>query len=127
MFIDPASGDSWVEFRDDREAQSKAGFSDPLSPCSAGSVGCYQFAGQPLLSALPLPGFLGGAYRFSARPKRYWNYPCTEISAVSDRGTTTSVVCEAIGLVEFSFVVTGSLSPLERYQLRSFNGLFAQR
>ncbi|GEM_PF-5296819 len=128
MFVDPASGQTWASFRDDRDAPQKEGPGDPLSPCSQGSIGCFQTTGgQPLLSALPPADFLGGAFHYSAGPRQYWSMPCNEISAVSDRGTTTSIVCPVVGLVEFSFVVSGSDSPLERYQLKSMNGLFAQR
>lgn len=128
MFVDPASGETWVAFRDERDALSKEGFGDPLSPCNQGSISCFRTTGgQPLLSALPPPDFLGGAFRYSAQPRQFWTMSCNEISAVSDRGTTTSVVCPVVGLVEFSFVVTGSESPLERYELKSMNGLFAER
>jgi len=128
MFVDPASGEVWSAFRDDRDELAKDGPGDPLTPCGQGSVGCFQTTGgQPLLSALPPADFLSGAFRYSAQPRQYWSMPCNEISAVSDRGTTTSVVCPVVGLVEFSFVVSGSDSPLERYQLKSMNGLFAGR
>lgn len=128
MFIDPASGETWVAFRDEREGVSKEGFGDPLSPCSRGSIKCFQTtSAQPLLSALPPADFLQGAFSYSAQARQFWSMPCNEISAVSARGTTISVVCPRVGLVEFSFVVTGSESPLERYQLRSMNGLFAER
>lgn len=128
MFIDPTSGETWIAFRDEREAVAKEGFGDPLSPCGRGPINCFQTTGkQPLLSALPPADFLGGAFSYSAQPRQFWSMPCNEISAVSDQGTTTSVVCPVVGLVEFSFVVTGSDSPLERYRLKSMNGLFAER
>ncbi|MNR22947.1 hypothetical protein D3C85_1399340 [compost metagenome] len=128
MFVDPASGETWAAFRDERDALAKEGPGDPLSPCTQRPVGCFQTTGgQALLSDLPPAGFLNGAFRYSAQPRQYWSMPCNEISAVSDRGTTTSVVCPSVGLVEFSFVVSGSDSPLERYQLKSMNGLFAER
>ena len=128
MFIDPSSGETWVAFRYERDALQKEGFGDPLSLCNQGSISCFRTtAGQPLLSALPPPDFLSGAFRYSVQPRQFWSMRCNEISAVSDRGTTTSVVCPVVGLVEFSFAFTGSDSPIERYQLKSMNGLFAQR
>lgn len=128
MFVDPASGETWAAFRDDQDAVEKEDPGDPLSPCARDAIGCFRTTvGPPLLSALPPPDFLNGAFRYSARPRRYWAMPCNEISAISDRGATISVVCPTVGLVEFSFDVPGSESPVERYQWKSMNGLFAQR
>ena len=128
LFVDPTSGETRVEYRDGREAIAKDGFGDPLLPCSRGSIGCYRtWGGRPLLSSLPPPDFLNGEFRYSVRPKTYWSRPCSEIRATSEQGTTTSVVCPIVGLVEFSIPVTGGPAPVERFELRSFNGLFAQR
>jgi len=128
LFADPRLGETWSEYRDDREAIAKGGFGDPLTPCSRGSISCYRtWGGQPLLSSLPPPDFLNGEFRYSARPRTYWTWSCNEISATSERGTTTSVVCPVVGLVEFSIPTTGGPSSVERFELRSFNGLFAQR
>ena len=128
LFVDPTSGEVWNEFRDDRDAQAKGGFGEPLVPCSKGAIGCYRAeGGRPLLSSAPTPDFLDGEFRYSARPRTYWSWDCTEIAAISEQGTTTSVVCPVVGLVEFSISSPGGPAPVERYQLRSFNGLFAQR
>lgn len=127
LFVDPASGETWVAFRDDREAVSKEGFGDPLTPCDVGLIGCFRMHGQPLLSDLPPAGFLGGEFRFSSSPRSFWAMPCKEIRAMSDHGTTISIVCPVVGLVKFSFAMTGSDGPLERYRLKSMNGLFSQR
>ncbi|MET4682750.1 hypothetical protein [Brevundimonas faecalis] len=128
LFADPKTGETWSEYRDDREAVAKGGFGEPLTPCSRGSIRCYRMrSGQPLLSSLPPPDFLNGEFRYSSRPMTYWTWPCTEISAVSERGATTSVVCPVVGLVAFSIAATGGPGSVERFELRSFNGLFAQR
>jgi hypothetical protein len=128
LFVDPRSGETWPEYRDEREAVAKGGFGDPLTPCSRGSIRCYQTrGGQPLLSSLPPPDFLNGEFRYATRPRTYWSWPCTEISATSKRGATTSVVCPVVGLVEFSVAATNDSRQVQRFQLRSFNGLFAQR
>src|SRR5690606_9537584 len=70
LFADPRLGETWSEYRDDREAIAKGGFGDPLTPCSRGSISCYRtWGGQPLLSSLPPPDFLSGEFRYSARPR----------------------------------------------------------
>lgn len=128
LFVDPGSGVTWSEYRDDREAVAKGFFGDDLTPCTRGLIGCYKTrGGQPLLSSLPPPDFLNGEFRYSARPVTYWSWPCDEIRATSDRGITTSVVCPVVGLVEFSIPKTGDASSVDRFELRSFNGLFAER
>lgn len=128
LFVDPATGETWAEYRDDREAVEQGGFGDPLAPCSRGSIGCYRaWGGRPLVSALPPPDFLGGEFRYSSRPTTFWTMSCHEIRATSDEGATTSIVCPAVGLVAFSVSATGGPGPVERFELRSFNGLFAQR
>lgn len=70
---------------------------------------------------------LKGEFRYAARPVTYWSWSCNEIRATSERGTTTSVVCPVVGLVEFSIPTTGDGSSVERFELRSFKGLFADR
>lgn len=128
LFVDPRVGATWSEYRDDREAVAKGFSGDDLTPCSRGSIGCYRTrGGQPLLSSLPPTDFLNSRFRYSARPVTYWSWPCNEITATSDRGITTSVVCPVMGLVEFSTPTTGDASSVDRFELRSFNGLFAER
>lgn len=128
LFVDPRLGITWSEYRDDREAVAKGFSGDDLTLCSRGSIGCYRTrGGQPLLSSLPPPDFLNGEFRYAARPVTYWSWSCNEIRATSERGITTSVVCPIVGLVEFSIPTTGDGSSVERYELRSFKGLFADR
>jgi hypothetical protein len=128
LFVDPTTGETWGEYRDDRDAVEKAGFGDPLAPCGRGSIDCYRaWGGRPLLSALPPPDFLNGEYSYSSRPTTFWTMACEEIRATSDEGATTSIVCPVVGLVAFSMSASGARGPAERFELRSFNGLFAQR
>lgn len=127
LYIDESLGETWVAFRDEREALQKEGFGDPLVPCGQGALGCLKPEGRPpLLSALPPTGFLGGAFRYSARPVTKWAMPCTEITASSERAKTVSIVCEVVGLVQFTYV-TGGNPPVEQYELKSWNGLFSHR
>lgn len=126
LFIDPALGETWVAFRNENEGVSKEGYGDPLAPCGQSSIGCFKPDGRPpLLSKLPPDGFLGGDFIYSARPVTVWTIPCNEISAVSARATTTSTVCGSVGLVAFTYAVLGN--PVERYELKSYAGLFATR
>lgn len=128
LFADPRLGATWSEYRDDREAVAKGFSGDDLTPCSRGSIGCYRTrGGHPLLSSLPPPDFLNGEFRYSARPVTYWSWPCNEIRATSEGGITTSVVCPVVGLVEFSIRTTGDPKSVDRFELRSFAGLFAER
>lgn len=126
LFIDQASGDTWVAFRDEREAVSKEGPGSPLVACREGAIGCFKEEQRPpLLSTLPPADFLNGAFRYTARPASFWAMTCTEIEASSQEATTTSIVCPVVGLVQFAYAVNGN--PTERYQLKSWAGLFAQR
>lgn len=126
LFVDPSLGETWVALRDDNEGLSKEGVGDPLTPCDQGSISCFKPEGRPpLLSALPPDGFLEGQFRYSARPVTVWTMPCTEIAAASAGATTTSTVCDTIGLVAFTYAVADA--PVERYELKSFAGLFATR
>ncbi len=125
MFIDGSSGETWIAFRDDREKIESEGYGEPLAACGQGRVGCFkEELRPPLLSALPPPDFLDGAFTYASRPRRFWAVPCTEISATAGVATTTSVVCPVLGLVEFSYA---NGTAVDRYQLKSWVGLFSQR
>lgn len=127
LFIDPTEGATWAAFRDERDAISKEGPGETLLHCGTGAIGCFKEAQlPPLLSALPPAEFLDGAYQYTARSTRFWAISCTEIAASSELATTTSVVCPALGLVQFSYSVDGN-DEAERYQLKSYSGLFARR
>lgn len=126
LFIDQGSGETWAAFRDQREAVSKEGPGTRLVTCGQDTIGCFKDEQRPpLLSTLPPTDFLDGAFRYGARPTKFWAMSCNEIEAAATDVATKSTVCPVIGLVQFSYWANGVQA--ERYQLKSWAGLFSQR
>lgn len=125
LFFDEPTALALWEFRDERDAVQKVS-SESLIVCHATGGRCLIDQGRPpILSDVPANLTLGGQFRYTETPVRKWASNCRAISASADSQTTTSVNCPLFGVVEIMY--SGPTGAVERYELKSYRGLFARR